>query len=292
MKKCFYIITTHDGKELPCVLQAVARLHDLPSTVVVSSDGMIDGVEAKVLDFNKRTKIRSIYASRAARVGARRAQTRNNAVRALLPEIKANDTLVFIDGDIVVHPDHKKHIAALNGADVVLGYVLRLNPERSNCLRAALHKEGICFSATFSEHIPLLHYALKIRTQMLIAGIRDFTKLPLGRPWWPSLASGNFAVRYGAFQDVNGFNEEYIGWGLEDADLGRRLLNAKFRFRSAIISGAGFHLWHPSNQATPATVAQFSRSVDAKNGDGPCFSRYGLMSPFEQDASELLVQYF
>ena len=46
------------------------------------------------------------------------------------------------------------------------------------------------------------------------------------------------------FTNIGGFDESYIGWGLEDSDLIVRLINSGV-YKKKIIRGAVvFHLWH------------------------------------------------
>jgi predicted glycosyltransferase involved in capsule biosynthesis len=44
---------------------------------------------------------------------------------------------------------------------------------------------------------------------------------------------------------VNGLDESYEGWGLEDSDLVIRLLHAGVRHKNARLAATVFHLWHP-----------------------------------------------
>ena len=45
---------------------------------------------------------------------------------------------------------------------------------------------------------------------------------------------------------VNGFDENYVGWGYEDDDFARRLYQAGLAPRSVIAEARALHLWHPS----------------------------------------------
>jgi len=46
---------------------------------------------------------------------------------------------------------------------------------------------------------------------------------------------------------VNGLDESYSGWGLEDSDLVIRLLHAGVKHKSARFAAPLFHLWHAEN---------------------------------------------
>ena len=45
---------------------------------------------------------------------------------------------------------------------------------------------------------------------------------------------------------VNGFDENYVGWGYEDDDFARRLYKTGVRPASVILAARAMHLWHPS----------------------------------------------
>ncbi|HKC45115.1 MAG TPA: galactosyltransferase-related protein, partial [Burkholderiales bacterium] len=60
---------------------------------------------------------------------------------------------------------------------------------------------------------------------------------------------------------VNGLDESYSGWGLEDSDLVIRLLHAGVRHKSARFAAPLFHLWHPENDRS--RLADNQRRLDA-----------------------------
>ena len=66
---------------------------------------------------------------------------------------------------------------------------------------------------------------------------------------------------------MNGFDENFTGWGCEDDDLGLRLRRAGVRCASIMGSTRSFHLWHPRHPTrTPrwrdgSNVAYFERRV-------------------------------
>ena len=47
--------------------------------------------------------------------------------------------------------------------------------------------------------------------------------------------------------EVDGLDESYSGWGLEDSDLAIRLLRAGVRHKSARFATPVLHLWHGEN---------------------------------------------
>ena len=56
-----------------------------------------------------------------------------------------------------------------------------------------------------------------------------------------------------ALQDamaVNGFNEEFVGWGREDSEFIVRLLNNGVKRQNMKFNGLVYHLYHPMNDRT------------------------------------------
>ena len=61
---------------------------------------------------------------------------------------------------------------------------------------------------------------------------------------WEGIKTCNLAAWRADLERVNGFDESYSGWGLEDSDLVIRLAHAGLRHKSARFAAPVFHLWH------------------------------------------------
>jgi hypothetical protein len=64
---------------------------------------------------------------------------------------------------------------------------------------------------------------------------------------WQGVKTCNLSVWRDDLVRVNGLDESYEGWGLEDSDLVIRLLHAGVKHRSARFAAPVFHLWHAEN---------------------------------------------
>lgn len=64
---------------------------------------------------------------------------------------------------------------------------------------------------------------------------------------WHGVKTCNLSLWRADFMRVNGFDESYSGWGLEDSDLAIRLIRAGIRHKSARLAAPVFHLWHREN---------------------------------------------
>ena len=60
----------------------------------------------------------------------------------------------------------------------------------------------------------------------------------------------NFAFYKNDAIAVNGFNEEFVGWGREDSEFIVRLLNNGVRRRNMKFNGLVYHLYHQMNDRT------------------------------------------
>ena len=65
---------------------------------------------------------------------------------------------------------------------------------------------------------------------------------------WEGVKTCNFSAWRQDLVRVNGFDERYSGWGLEDSDIVIRLLHAGVRHKSARLATPVFHLWHRENE--------------------------------------------
>ena len=78
---------------------------------------------------------------------------------------------------------------------------------------------------------------------------------------WEGVKTCNLAAWRDDLMRVNGLDETYSGWGLEDSDLVIRLLHAGVKHKSARFAAPVFHLWHAENDRS--RLAENRRRLDA-----------------------------
>jgi GT2 family glycosyltransferase len=66
---------------------------------------------------------------------------------------------------------------------------------------------------------------------------------------------------------VNGFNEDFVGWGREDSEFVIRLLNQGIARRNLKFGGVAYHLYHPENarQSLATNDAILERAISEKS---------------------------
>ena len=240
--------------------------------VAVTDDGSTDDTPEIVEQFRRRVDFPVRFTTHEHTV-FHPARCRNDGARAT-----SAPYLLFVDGDCVLPPDHVAiHLARRRPGYVMLGFCFRVSKELSDGLteEGARHGEFLAWDVGRERRL----VARRHRKARLYCLLRHPSK--------PRLASGNFGIWRTDFERVNGFDENYRGWGQEDDDLGRRLRRAGIRFDSILGWTQTYHLWHPPDPSAPK---------DWRNGPNvPYFSRRAWLARCRQGlvtrpASDLAIQ--
>lgn len=249
------VVVTYDNSELlRLCLASLEEQTRAPDEVVIADDGSAPSHVAGIERLIARSPLKIVYA-RQEHDGYRAAANRNNGVRH-----SSGDYLFFLDGDVVLFPDVlARHLRAAGHRRWVRGFVIRLTGDES--LRVS---EAAIRARRLGELWPAPADA---RCVALAKSARHF-RLNLLRAWlWPSekrkrklnLLGGQASMPREAFERVNGFDENYRGWGSDDLDLGLRLQLAGVRGRMVRPVRCALHLYHPPAPAIPQSREYFER---------------------------------
>lgn len=168
---------------------------------------------------------------RQERHGFRAAYIRNKAIMA-----SSGDYLIFSDGDLIWHQLFiKDFISRIEEKTAWIGSRVFLTKKASSRF-LALKKPPVIF--------PVISYAIaKNRLNSI--------RLPFISQFVPkiafsvSLRGGLLGVFKSDILAINGWNESFSGWGLEDTELIARLYHSGISLRKLKFSGITYHLWHP-----------------------------------------------
>jgi len=226
--KISLLMSTYERPDaLATVLRSVERQTRRPDELLIGDDG--SGPEtAKVIReaVERGLNIRHCW---EAHQGCRPARMRNLCLAA-----STGDYVVIIDDDILLHPefiaDHEtaaKPGFFVQGSRVLLDEKVSAEAMRANAFWPSFFRPGIGNRKNL------------IRCHLL-------SRL-LGRPnkGMRGIRTCNFALWRADFFRVNGFNEDFIGWGREDSELAVRLYNAGMRRRNLHFAALGCHIHHP-----------------------------------------------
>ena len=221
------VVTTYNWKDaLALCLRSIAAQRVLPLEVIVADDGSREDtaamVRAMVPDFP--VPLKHVWQED---LGFRAARVRNLGIAA-----SSGEYVIFIDGDLMLHPAFvADHLALIRPGIFLQGGRLNASPEESaRLLAGGAPRFSPWMPGTFKGkhalHLPWLA-ARKARTAD-----------------GGQVMSCNMGVWRSDLDRVNGFDDNYEGWGREDDDLAWRLKHAGIVRRPLRFAGLAIHLWH------------------------------------------------
>jgi len=236
-------ITTYERPDaLAVVLGSVARQRVAPHEILVADDGSGPATRAVIDRFSATSPV-PVRHVHQPHEGFRLTRLRNLAIAAT-----RCDFIVFVDGDMRLHPDFIADHARLARRGFFTQGVRVLADES---LTRRLLDPASPFPAATSRGTGALRRAYLLHC-------------PAAGRWLRGAANAFIAVKgcnQGFWREdlvrVNGFNEAMIGWGPEDKELCARLGHAGIRRQSLVFGGIAVHLHHPaaSRAALPANLA-------------------------------------
>jgi GT2 family glycosyltransferase len=233
-----FIVTTYQQPgHLRLALESIAcQRTKRRLEVVVADDGSLDDTPAVVAEYSRRVPF-SVRLVTHPHAGFRPALCRNEGVRHTTA-----GHLLFFDGDCVLPPDHlEEHLAAWRPGVLTSGYCVRLDQEASRQIDIDAVRRGAMAAAASTEELSKLKSLHR----------KAWWYSAIGHPAKPALKSTDFSLSRTDFRRVNGFDEQFVGWGCEDDDLGRRLRAAGIRPVSVLDRTRVYHLWHPPAPSKP-----------------------------------------
>jgi glycosyltransferase involved in cell wall biosynthesis len=253
--KLAVIVTTYNRPDaLAAVLDGYATQSDRDFELLVADDGSTAETRSVVERFAAGAPfpVRHVWHEDD---GFRAAAIRNKAVAAT-----DADYIVFTDGDCVPGP----RFVARHRSLAERGWFVGGN----RVLLAEAFTRRV-----LGERLPVGQWGA---AQWFAAWLRrDVNRvmplLDLGDgPWrkrapmrWDGLKTCNLAVWRRDLVEVNGLDEAYTGWGMEDSDLVVRLQRAGIRHKNGRFAVPVFHLWHRENDRSklPENLARLREVI-------------------------------
>ena len=234
------IVTTYNRPNaLRAVLDGLLAQSRDDFEVIVADDGSGEPTRAVV------ERMTAAFAGRLRHVWHEDRGFRAAAIRNRAAAIATAPFLCFLDGDCVPM------------SHFVDGHLRHASPQR--ILRGSRVLLAEAFTAACEDGAVSVHQldkaALRERCRLgdinrsspLRGGFLDLVRVWVSalRPRdWKLLRGCNFVVSRDAFMAVNGFDEQFEGWGYEDSDLCIRLMNHGLAIRRAPAAACVLHLWH------------------------------------------------
>jgi len=229
--KLTLIITTYNWPEsLLLVMESINCQTILPDEVIIADDGSAEKTKVLINRFNINSNIKAIY-SWQEDIGFRAARSRNKAISRA-----SGDYIVLIDGDTILHTKFiEDHIANSESGYFVQGSRSLLTEKQT---RKALANKIINFSFFSLE---LMNRKNSIHSKLLSLIFSNKKNHVSG------IKSCNMAFYKKDCININGFNNEFEGWGREDSEFVVRLINSGIKRKNVRFNVIQFHLWHNEN---------------------------------------------
>jgi glycosyltransferase involved in cell wall biosynthesis len=243
------IITSYNQpKSLPLVLEGIARQTRPVDEIIIADDGSRQPTFDAIEQCQARLKLPIKAVVTQEDLGFRKCVVLNKAILESTGQL-----LLFLDGDIVTPPHWvARHVEAYRPLGYTAGCYLRLNYEQS----AEIAGKGL-------DHIDWPRYLFQARFnyELIKRCVKDDFGMLMGRYNKPRVAGGNLSVDRGLLFGVNGFDERYVGFGGEDADLRNRMNNYGGKPSNPTFRILALHLNHglELGKALPRKSANYAK---------------------------------
>ncbi|MEK7690722.1 MAG: glycosyltransferase, partial [Bdellovibrionota bacterium] len=168
---------------------------------------------------------------------------------------------IFLDGDCVPHRDYvADHLREREPGRYLAGRRVELGPTFSEDLTSEDVARG---SLGFPPSYRLFVSALtgdSDHLQRLVRFPAPWMRRLVGMNRIDDLKGCNYSVAREALLALNGFDEEYEGYGREDTDIEIRLQNLGLTIKSMKGVALQYHVWHPRREFTDANDARLEET--------------------------------
>ncbi|PNQ73664.1 glycosyl transferase [Hanstruepera neustonica] len=222
------LISTYNWPEaLELVLMSVLKQKLLPNEVVIADDGSTESTKDLIEKFKKDfpINIRHIWHEDN---GFTKTVILNKALKTI-----TSDYIIQVDGDIILHPYFiKDHLTLAKKGMYLFGSRTSLTKKYSQKI---LKEKRITFSwidggmlrRTRAIYFPIYNLTIKAKH-------KNSSKLRgCNMSYWTSDAL-----------NINGYNEDYVGWGYEDFDFAQRLLHSGLAAKRIKHAAIQYHIFH------------------------------------------------
>lgn len=285
MSRPYLLITTHTTLHLERTLRGVANQTVSPTELVISCDNDNQELAQHARECMEKCGLRGTLVMRPHMNVCRLSQVINNGVRAMqqLPGtrgLRAEDRIIVIQGDCCPGRSFvRMHMKLGERKDLVVGFRHDITEEQTQRFDDAALAAGRDPAGLTREQIG----SLVERHKRLVWQAR-LRPLGLAKAHKPKVLGANFSVRASAFTTINGMDEEYVGYGSEDDDVGRRLYASGASVAVGVADLEIYHLWHQTRKGQAweesSGVARFKMKT-------PTRAQFGLDHPLEQPAVQV-----
>lgn len=223
MKSSLIISTYNWSEALDLVLESLSNQSVLPDEVIIADDGSGEGTHTLINNF--KLPLKHIWHEDN---GFRKAKILNKAIASA-----KGDYIIQIDGDCIMHPSFvADHISFSQEGCYLFG-------SRVNIQKA---------------HLPSLFSNRDINFNLFSKGIKKRTRaihFPFLGQFYrekevfsKKFRGCNTSYFKSDFIEINGYDENFEGWGREDSELALRFHNFGLKAKRLRYQGIIYHIYH------------------------------------------------
>ncbi|NTW81745.1 MAG: glycosyltransferase [Chlorobiaceae bacterium] len=255
---CSLVITTYNRPEaLELSIRSALSQSVPPFEIIIADDGSTCETAFLIDNLSPLSHVPLIHVWQED-LGFRAAASRNRAIA----ETKGN-YIVIIDGDMLLDTDFiRDHRSMALEGSFIQGSRVLLSRENSDMRLETKVTDVSPFEKGLGNRkntlrLPWLSGRLAIKNRSL-SGIR----------------SCNMSFFRKDCILINGFNEDFVGWGREDSEFAVRMMNKGILRRNVKFSAIAYHLWHPENSRKQ--LAENDRLLERAIDEHVTFCRNGI----------------
>ncbi len=241
------IISTYNRPDaLALVLEQCLAQTDTNYEVIVADDGSGEPTRTAIESAANHTDIPVSHVWQPDQ-GFRLAAIRNQGIARARGEY-----LIFLDGDCVPQRDFiARHRALAETGWTVTGSRILL----SEALTSNLLTQRLSLTQANLRFWVRQRFAQRSNKLLpLLMKLPNFAQRRVNGFKWRGIKGCNLAAWAANVHAINGFDEDFSGWGHEDADFVARLYNAGVRRKKGFYATEVLHLWHQEQPRDNASL--------------------------------------
>lgn len=230
MKTALLISTYNWPEALYLILESILNQTKFPDEILIADDGSKEETKILIDEFRNKIKVPVKHIWQED-IGFRKSKILNKAIAQTTA-----DYIIQIDGDCIIHKNFiSDHIKSAQEGLYLYGSRVNILPKYVSEILG----EKMSVFNFFSKEI-------KNRTRSLsIPFLSKLYKSHNGRS--NKFRGCNVSFFRKDLIEINGYNEDFEGWGREDSDLVIRMGNNGIKAKRLRYAGILYHIYHKSN---------------------------------------------
>lgn len=237
--------------------------------IVIADDGSSDHTAEVVKEFASKTSVPVRHVWHEDR-GHRRAAILNKGLAYCHAPI-----VLFTDCDAIPPSDLLQvHLQFDTPKRMLCGGYVRLTDEETKRIDPDFVLAG--------KHEDFLDSARKRRLRR--RHLKNLLYVAIRKKGRPHNMGLNYSVAREHLEEINGYDEQFQGWGNADGDVRRRLRMIGVQPKSIWSQAVIFHQWHPSDPTKNPTVRKRNQAL-ARREEIPSFCVHGMNKDGKQESA-------